>query len=385
MTKAPEALSVLHVSEPVDGGVARYVLDLVADQVGRGWRVAVVAPANEDFRTAVEGAGGRHLEWPLPVRLVSRRRSSIPAAAILRHLPSLSRTIRGFGPDVLHLHSSVAGIGSRLAVRGRVPTIFQPHAWSFLAVTGAARSVARWWERRAARWTDVVVCVSEAERRLGSEAGIRAEWRIVPNGVDLSVFTAASGDDRDAARGRLGLDSRPLVVSVGALRRQKGHDVLLRAWPSVVATVPGARLAIVGDGRERAALEQRAGEGVLFPGFRDDVPTWLAAADVVALPSRWEGMSLVLLEAMARGRSVVTTDVPGAREAVGEAGAVVPVEEAAPLALALAERLVDRERAAREGRAARTRVERSHDLRRVGANIAALYADLVSATAEALA
>src|SRR5919106_1206093 len=97
------------------------------------------------------------------------------------------------------------------------------------------------------------------------------------------------------------------------------------------AQLPGATLVFVGDGPARGALEQRAGPGVVFAGSTDSVRPWLAAADVVVVASRWEGMSLTMLEAMACERCVVSTDVPGAREAL-TADAVVPREN--PQALA---------------------------------------------------
>jgi glycosyltransferase involved in cell wall biosynthesis len=378
MSKGGERLSVLHMLEPVDGGVARCVLDLAADQARRGWRVAVASPPAPGFADAVAHVGAEHLAWRLPVRTVSERAPAVPARALLRELRPVVRTIDARRPDILHLHSSTAGLAGRLAARGSVATIFQPHAWSFLAVRGIARRAAVRWERLAARWTATVVCVSEAERRLGHQAGVRADFRVIPNAVDLEALREASAQERAEARGRLGLGGEPLVVCVGALRRQKGQDVLLEAWPRVRERAPHAVLAVVGDGPERGALERRAAGGVVFAGDRPDVPDWLAAADVVALPSRWEGMSLVLLEAMARGRSVVATDVPGVREAVGDAGAVVPVEAASPLAAALVERLLEPERAAREGHSARARAERSHDLRRARERFAELYAELAT-------
>jgi glycosyltransferase involved in cell wall biosynthesis len=377
MSNATVSRTVLHVTEPVDGGVARCVLDLVADQTRRGWRVGVVSPADASFTAALEAAGAEHLGWGIPARtIVARNRP--PLGSVARHSRSLGRTIFAWQPDIVHLHSSLAGIGGRLAVRGRLPTVFQPHAWSFLALTGAMRRGAVLWERMAARWATAILCVSEAERSLGEAAAIRALWRVAPNGVDVRVLAEADSLARAAARAALALDGGPFVVCVGALRRPKGQDVLLDAWPRVRARVPAAQLLLVGDGPDGHVLEQRAEEGVVFAGGRRDVARWLAAADVVVLPSRWEGMSLVLLEAMATGRSVVATDVPGAREALGEAGAIVPVEAVAPLAEALAERLLDPDLAAGEGRAGRSRAERYFDIRRTTALVADVY-DAVSA------
>ena len=155
--------------------------------------------------------------------------------------------------------------------------------------------------------------------------------------------------------------------------------MLLAAWPQVLERVPGAELALVGDGPEAPHLAALAVDGVRLAGKSADVPAWLAAADVVALPSRWDVMALTMLEAMARGRSVVTTDVDGAREALGEkAGAVVPVEDPAALADALVERLLDPGRAAAEGEAGRAAAIARHDFLRVADATAELYAELAA-------
>ena len=185
------------------------------------------------------------------------------------------------------------------------------------------------------------MCVSEAERQHGVEHGISADWRVVLNGVDLDAFSQASPEERGRARERLELPTvGPLAVCVGRLMHQKGQDVLLEAWPSVVDQVEGAQLALVGSGPEEEQLRSRAPKSVQFAGERIDVRDWLAAADVVVVPSRWEGMSLGLLEALARGRSVVATDVAGSAEAIGDdAGAVVPIGDRPALAAAIAARL----------------------------------------------
>jgi glycosyltransferase involved in cell wall biosynthesis len=171
----------------------------------------------------------------------------------------------------------------------------------------------------------------------------------------------------------------PLAVVVGRLSHQKGQDVMLRAWDETRAQVPGAALVLVGDGPERERLESGAPAGVRFAGQVADAAGWLAAADVVVMPSRWEGAPLVLLEAMARARSVVATDVAGAAEAVAPGcGEVVPVGDHHALARAAAERLLDRERADREGAAGRRRVEQSYDARTSCERMAEVYEEVLA-------
>jgi glycosyltransferase involved in cell wall biosynthesis len=349
--------------------VPRAAGSLVADQVGRGFEVSVACPQGSELAQLAEQAGARRLRWEA-VRETGR---SAP-----RETRALARLVALADPELVHLHSSKAGLAGRAAVRGRRTTVFQPHAWSF-EVAGPQRPAALAWERFAARrWTDLVLCVSEKERHRAEECGIRVRFAMVPNGIDLAGHPPAGEAARRLARVRLGLGDHPLVLAVGRLSEQKGQDVLLRAWPAVLERVPKAELLVVGDGPTRAGLEAQRRPRVRFEGARTDVEDWLAAADVVAMPSRWEGLSLVMLEAMASARSVVATDVAGAREALAEAGAIVPVGETQPLADALAERLSDPARAAREGAEGRRRVERDFDLAKVTARVAQLYDELLA-------
>ncbi|EFH28655.1 glycosyl transferase, partial [Streptomyces sviceus ATCC 29083] len=325
---------VLHLTQPVDGGVARVVTDLVRAQVAVGLHVTVACPE------APLTAGLRDLG--ADVRRWEATRS--PGPALVGEVRRLARVIEEVRPDLVHAHSAKAGLAGRIAVRGRIPTVFQPHAWSFEAVGGVTAALALGWERRAARWSARTVCVSEAERRTGLRAGIAGRWSVIPNGIDTDRFRPAAAD---TVRARLlpGVDpAAPLVVCVGRLCRQKGQDVLLRAWDAVLRRVPGARLVLVGDGPERDVLRARAPESVRFAGAVADAVPWYRAADLVVLPSRWEGMALAPLEAMACGRPVVMTDVDGARESLPPALAsrcLVPPQNPAALADAVAALLLD--------------------------------------------
>ncbi|MEA2405684.1 MAG: hypothetical protein QOE08_2331 [Thermoleophilaceae bacterium] len=370
MTEPSAPLSVLHVAYPPDSGVPQIAAAQVADQVARGWRVTVASPPESDLRELGPAAGAEYVEW---------RATRSPGRSVPGEVRRLSRIIQAYRPDVVHLHSAKAGLAGRLALRGRLPTVFQPNAWSFEAVTGPVHTASATWERLGARWSDVIVCVSDGERRLGEAQGVRGPYEVVHNGIDLERYAPASNEDRAAARAELGLPDVPLAVLVGRLGRQKGQDVLLRAWPDVLEAVPDAMLALVGHGPDREVLEAMEVPRVSFLGRRFDVASWLAAATVAVMPSRWEGMSLVPMEAMARARSVVAADVSGTREMVGPGcGAIVPVEEELPLAIALVERLRDPALADREGAAGRAWVEERYDVRKTSAQVARIYEDIVA-------
>jgi glycosyltransferase involved in cell wall biosynthesis len=367
-------LTVLHVSQPVEGGVARVVTDLVRAQADGGTRVLVACPPDGTLPGAVAAAGAHVVRWPA---------GRSPGPGLSREIRTVARLIRAVRPDLLHVHSAKAGLAVRLAVRGAVPTVFQPHAWSFDAVGGPTARAALHWERYAARWADRVLCVSEAERRTGQEAGVPGAWAVVPNGVDLTRFTPAAGGCPERALPAL-CDigpGTPLVVCVGRLCPQKGQDVLLRAWPRVSAALPAARLVLVGEGPALRPLLRDAPPGVLFAGGAADTAPWYRAADVVVLPSRWEGMALAPLEAMACGRPVVLTDVSGARESVppaDAAGCVVPVADERALAAALLRLLTDPVRRQAAGRRALAHVRERHDVRRTAAAVGDLYRDVLA-------
>ncbi|MEU0444640.1 glycosyltransferase [Streptomyces tendae] len=366
---------VLHVTQPADGGVARVVADLTRAQLAAGLRVTVACPSGSlADRLRALGAAVRH--WPA---------TRSPGPALVPEVRRLCRVIEDVRPDLVHAHSAKAGLAGRLAVRGRIPTVFQPHAWSFEAVGGPAARLALGWERWSGRWTARTVCVSEAERLRGVRAGLRGPWSVVPNGVDLAGFhTDAPGyghDDQVGPRLRHGVAAdTPLVVCVGRLCRQKGQDVLLDAWQSVLARVPDARLVLVGDGPDRARLAARAPASVLLTGAVGDAAAWYRAADLVVLPSRWEGMALAPLEAMACGRPVVVTDVDGAREGLPSAlvpHCLVPPGDPAALADATAALLLDAPLRASLGRRGRAHVRSAHDVRHTTAAVTALYRDLL--------
>ncbi|MEU3945613.1 glycosyltransferase [Streptomyces sp. NPDC029526] len=408
---------VLHLTQPVDGGVARVVTDLTRAQLAAGWRVAVACPGGTPLADALTALGSDVRPWDA---------TRSPGPSLAGEVRRLARLVADVAPDLVHAHSAKAGLAGRLAVRGRIPTVFQPHAWSFEAVGGVTGALAVRWERWAARWTAHTVCVSEAERRRGARAGLRGPSTVVPNGVDTARFhpkaavppapdtattpppasahatpsdlstpsawsvspasLASSVSPVPSSQPRVlagvpGADpAAPLVVCVGRLCPQKGQDLLVRAWDTVLRRVPGARLVLVGDGPDRDRLRVLAPESVSFAGAVADPVPWYRAADLVVLPSRWEGMALAPLEAMACGRPVVLSDVDGARESLPPSLAphcLVPPRDPAALAAAVTALLLDPPLRASLGERGRRHVLSTHDVRHTTRAVAALYRDLL--------
>jgi glycosyltransferase involved in cell wall biosynthesis len=160
--------------------------------------------------------------------------------------------------------------------------------------------------------------------------------------------------------------------------------VLLKAWRAVRERVPTARLILAGDGPQRPQLELLAAElgiadAIEFAGLVGDLRALFAAAYGFVLPSRYEGMSNALLEAMAAGMPCIATRVSGSEDIIieNESGLLVPPEDPAALASALVTILTDHQRASSLGREARARVERWFDQRRVLDESIQLYSSLV--------
>ena len=178
------------------------------------------------------------------------RRRGRPGRRRSAETRSLGDMIREIGPDLVHLHSSKAGLCGRLALRGRLPTVFQPQAWSFHAAGGAVGWAAAAWERRGARWAHALVCASETERADGERAGIKAAWRVIYNGVDVERLSAVGEEEQRDARERLGLRRRP----ARGLRRT--------SLPPEGPGRPARRLAVrAGSSPRRAAVAGRERRG----------------------------------------------------------------------------------------------------------------------------
>jgi glycosyltransferase involved in cell wall biosynthesis len=244
----------------------------------------------------------------------------------LRCTLRLVRLLRAERFDVLHTHSSKAGLAGRIAavLAGTPPrVIHHVHGWSF---NDSQPRPLRWLfiqlERLVARPGFVLLACGRAMDEAGRRAGIGRDQdrRVVVNGIDPRK--GPNRACRRAARRRLGLAHRELLVlQVGNLKPQKDPVTFARVAAEACRALPRARFWIAGDGPLRVAAEEVAAHGGLgrrfrVLGWRTDVPELLAAADALVLTSRFEGLPMAILRAMAAGLPVVATDVPGTREAV---------------------------------------------------------------------
>ena len=304
------------------GGLERVVLHLASGMVRRGHQVTICCydKRGELARAAEEDGAAVDL---LPRKL----------GLDLGYVPRLAWWLRQRGVDVLHMHNETALFyGTTAGILAKVGClIYTEHDGVF------PRSLrARWANRILVRRLGQAVAVSQAVKDLWCHSDGIDPVRVVvvPNGVP--DIASPSGRDRS----RSGDEVR--IGCVSRLSREKGVDVLMEAFRRVASAHSGARLVLVGDGLERAALEAMSRQfgldaRVQFLGMRDDVPEILRDVDVFVLPSRTEGLPMALLEAMAAGLPIVATAVGGVPEAIRdeEAGLLVPPENPDAMARAI--------------------------------------------------
>ena len=375
-------IRIAQVVEAFEGGCKRHVLGLLAGlDRGRFRQTAIVGKWREEAEE-IAAVTGEVETIPWDVR---REIRPGPDRAAYRFLRDLFRE-RDF--DVIHCHSAKAGFLGRLAARGqRAAVLYTPHCLPFMmAVPAWAKIGYLWLERYAGRFTDRLIAVSPSEARVAAAMRAAPADRIVTveNGIDPAL--AQVQVDAPAKRAELGIaEGTQVILSVGALRPQKGHRYLIEAAALLANDWPDAVFLIAGEGPLRPQLSELSRrlsveERVRLLGRRADVAELLAAADLFAFPSLWEAGPYALLEAMAVGLPVVGSRIPGVIDWVteGETGYLFPPRRSAKLAEALGVALSDRAEATHRAEAARAMVLQRNTQERWLREMTALYEECSS-------
>lgn len=351
---------------PSTGGIRMHVAALAERLERVGVDAPVLGPTG-----VLDGLGSQSGVVPVPagtspLGLLRARRALTPWRA---------------DADVMHAHGLKA---AWVAIGGRPgrPLVVTVHNVVLDETAGRAAGVQRRLEQAV---------LSRADRVIAPSAAIAEglDGFVAPERIRTIVPVSPAPElrrTRSDIRGRLGAsDDTPLVTCVARLHPQKDLPTLLRAFVDVSDRVPGARLAVVGEGPDRESLESEArrldlGDVVSWVGFDPNAVDWIAAADVFALSSVWEAIPLVLPEAMSLGVPVVSTDVGMASELLGDgrAGVVVEVGDDASMADAIVGLLTGPARAAAAGSVGREVASTRFDPDTLTAEVADVYLELVT-------
>lgn len=306
------------------GGAQVHVLDLL-----RGFQddfEMVLATGEEGYCT--EQARSLGVECHILPALVQR----IDPISDLKALAQSVRLIRKIRPDLVHCHTTKAGLIGRLAAGvARVPAVFTAHTWCFSEGTSLAwRALGRPAETLGALFSKKIIAVSEANRT----AAIAK--KIAPTDKFITVH---NGGADTTHRAKPGSGNPPRIMMVARFAAQKNQTLLVETAAKLKRPLV---LTFIGDGPLRAQAEQAAAAcpahiKVEFLGQRQDIPELLAQADLFVLSTNWEGFPISILEAMRAGLPVISTDVNGVREAVddGQTGLLVAPRDGDGLLAAL--------------------------------------------------
>jgi glycosyltransferase involved in cell wall biosynthesis len=267
----------------------------------------------------------------------------------VRELIMLMRRIR---PQLVHTHSTKAGLVGRLAARSvGIPVVFTAHGWAFSDGVPVHRKILGVLaERVATRWATQVITVSQYDRLLAQRYKLKYDnnFHVIHNGIPSILGQTYNGET-----------SIIQLVMVARFTNQKDHAIVLQALQGIEHNV---QICLVGDGPTRPRIERLAeqlgiSDRVKFVGWRDDVHEILASANIYVLASNWEGLPICLLEAMRAGLPIVTSDVGGVREVIvdGETGFLVDRGDVAMLRDRLQRLLSDPELRNKMGKAGRKR------------------------------
>lgn len=337
---------------------------------------------DEAFRVTERGRPDRFTYYELA------ERGKLDPAVLLR----LRRIVRQHDINLIHGHDYKSDLFAYLLAKSlpgrRIRLLATAHAWVMLGAKGA---LYRRLDLACMRRFHALVAVSHATKAEMVQAGLAPEGiQVIHNAIDTDAWAPERAPD--TFRAELGLeDSFPVVGYVGRIMPEKDLATWVRAAAGVAAAYPKAAFVLVGDGytdttqRELVGLAQELGfaDRLHFTGYRGDLLKVYAGFDCFMMTSRREGLPNSLLEAMALGLPVVTTDVAGAKELVvdGATGFVRPQGDVEGLGLALRRLAGDEALRRRLGQAGRQRVVDEFSFTRRMQQIEALYLDVVSGAA----
>jgi len=311
-------IRVLHVTEAPKGGVLTYLVNLVETQVLASCIELVYVLGPSVNKPALSQCRSPKL------RLDSMPYERRSWWTLLRLGVSTLRAFRQIRPDIVHIHSSLAGVVVRLCLlplRGRPKLIYSPHAWSFSP--GAARCVffRRMCERVLALWTDRIICVSKHEFELAIQSGISPRrCAVVLTGLPQTASKTAPTTTTAPE-----LSRKRRVLFVGRFDHQKGFDLYLDVMRRLGSQAEGivAGCPIVGKKMDFVVPPNVRILGWCSP---DKVSALYRETDLILMPSRFEGLPMVALEAMQSGTPIFASDVGPMREIVqqGVSGRLFP-------------------------------------------------------------
>lgn len=367
MTSSDPPLHVAHfITRMIVGGAQQNTLLTVLDQHrDYGDRVTLISGVDDgpegELLSVARAAG-------VNVQIIPELGRAIRPWKDWSSYRSLIKLLKADPPQILHTHSSKAGVFGRAAARKlKIPVVHTIHGAAFhygqpAILHNLYKQAERWAGKRTDRF--ISVCDAMTEQYLAAGIGQPDMYTTIYSGMEVEPFLAPARP-REEIRAELGLHPDDIVIGkIARLFHLKGHQFVIEAAKTLVPSHPQVKFLFIGDGVLREEYQQQidnAGltDHFIFAGLvpPEQVPEMVHAMDIVVHTSEWEGLARVLVQGLLAGKPVVSFDIDGAKEVVipGETGFLVPFADVEALATSLATLVEDRELGQRLGQTGRER------------------------------
>ena len=345
------------------GGAQTHVADLCRYFKSHGYEIAVMSAGEGWLKSECDkmgvafGVNKFFSNSPNPLR-------------IFFAIKEIKNFVKDFQPDIVHCHSSAAASLGRLAVRGKVRTIYTAHGWGFNI---GMNPIIRWGvlvaEKFTARYTDTYICVAEFVKKLGLKYNLAPadKFKVIYNGVTLTPEPVRN------------TESEVRLIFVGRLAEPKRPELTIEAISRLPDEIKNKiQFTIIGDGPKKVYLESLAKEknvSVNFTGAlpKDKALEELSKGDIFVFISAWEGFPYTVLEAMSCGLPIIASNVGGVDEAVDSSCGILVNNDAGQIRAAVLKLINDKELSLRMGERARTIVQQKFSLDKMLVEIENVY------------
>lgn len=310
-------IKVLHITQATIGGTLEY-LKLFFTHINKDeYEVYLACPSYGPMKKEIENIGVK--VYPLEMA------REISLKDDLSSFIEMKRLIKKVSPDIVHLHSSKAGVLGKLAsYLNRTPCIYNAHGWSFsMNVSDKKKKVYSLIEKYTSLFCDKIVNISEYEHNLAKQYNIASDKKMITiyNGIDIEKYKNIKYCKQDILK-ELHIPNNSFVVGmVARISEQKDPVKFIEVAKEVCKVIDNAYFVLVGDGELRQIVEnliKKYGleDRVKITGWVNDVNKYISIFDVAILTSRWEGFGLVLTEYMAASKPIIASNVGGIPELI---------------------------------------------------------------------
>lgn len=309
-------IKVLHITQAVIGGTLEYIKLFFTNIDKEKFDVELACPSYGPMKDEIEALGFK-------VYVINMQRE-INLISDFKAYKELKALIKQVKPDIVHLHSSKAGVIGRFAAyKNKIPNIYNPHGWSFaMDVSNKKKMAYSLIERICSKYCNYIINISDDEQKLAIKYKISSEekMKVIYNGIDVNKYKVVY--DRKKVLNELNIPEDSFVIGmVGRITRQKSPETFVNIAYKLKDKIKNSYFILVGDGELRSEIDELVNKlnisnRVRITGWTNSVNKYISVFNIGMLTSKWEGFGLALTEYMAAQKPVVASDVGGIKNVV---------------------------------------------------------------------